>query len=349
MKPLALLTVPAALLLGGQLLSTRYEAEQTLRVEIETVIAIDTEMSMERDGQPVEGRGGGGGMSSESEYKEVRVDTIVAAEKGKPTKVKRTFEELGGTRSASFGEESRDSDVESPLEGVTVLLSGEGDDVEVEVVEGTKPEDDKAFDHQRVELFLDGALPAKEVEEGATWELSKEAVLSILALDTHRGLFPPPPREEGGERGGGRRGGGRMGGGGGDLGLLASFEWKGTAKLASAKEDVDGVDCAMIELELTASGELPMPEPRAPRGERMLAPESTALGNSYDVTLEGKLAFDLAAKRPRSLEVSGKLSNTIDMEREGRDGGTMRIHTKRSGTYKLSVKVTQETAEKKKD
>lgn len=350
MKPFALLTVPAALFLGGQLLSTHYEAEQTLRVVIETSITMDTEMSMERDGQPVEGRGGGGGMSSESEYKEVHVDTIVAAEKGKPSKVKRTFEELGGKRSTSFGEESRDSDVESPLEGVTVMLSGEGADVEAEVVEGKKPEDDKAFEHQRVELFLDGVLPSKEVEEGATWDLTKEQVLAILALDTHRGIFPPPQREGGGDRGGGggggRRGGGRMGGGGGDLGLLMAFDWKGKAKLASAKDEVDGVECAVIELELTASGELPMPEARAPRGERMLAPESEALGNGYDASLEGKLAFDLAAKRPHSLEISGKLSNTMDMEREGRDGGTMKIHTKRDGKVKLSVKVT---AEKKKD
>ncbi|MBK7875137.1 MAG: hypothetical protein IPJ77_05215 [Planctomycetes bacterium] len=349
MKPFALLIVPAVLAAGGLSLHSRYEKDRAVRVEVEMSMSMDTETKMERDGEPVEGRGMGG-MSSDSEYKEVHVDHVVEAEDGKPSKVKRHFEELGGTRTMSFGEEERSNDVETPIAGLTILLSGDDAEPTVEVVDGKKPEDEKAFEKERIGLFLDGVLPTKDVEEGATWDLSKEQVLSILRLDAHRGLFPPPQREggEGGE-GGGRRGGGRMGGfGGGDLSLLFGADWKGKAKLTDAEEEVGGVKCAVIELELTASGELPMPEMRAGgRRERMLSPESAPFGNSYEVTLEGKLAFDLAAKRPASLTVEGKLSNTMDMEREGREGGTMKIHTERNGKFKLSVKVSEEKVESK--
>lgn len=350
MKPLALFFVPAALAVGGLSLHTRYDKDTARRIEIEMSLAMDSETKMERDGQPVEGRGGMGGSSSDTEYKEVIVDQYVDADGAKPAKVKRHFEELGGTRSMSFGEEERSSDIESPIEGLVVMLSGDDGDVTAEVVDGKKPEDEKAFEKQRLALFIDGALPGKDVEEGASWDLTKEQVLSILHLDTQRGLYPPPPRE-GGEGGGegGRPRGGRMGGGGGDLQLLLGADWKGKAKLAEAEEEVGGVKCAVIELEFTASGELPMPEMRAGgRRERMFAPEfELALGNSYEIELEGKLAFDLAAKRPQSLTIEGKLSNTLDMEREGRDGGTMKIHTERSGKFKLEVKVSDEKPEKK--
>lgn len=349
MKQFVLFAVPVTLAVGGLSLHTKYEKELARRVEIEMSLSMDTEMKMERDGQPVEGRGGMGSMSSDVEYKEVHVDKYVETGDGKPVKVKRSFEELGGSRSMSFGDEERSSEVETPLAGLTVLLSGEEGDVTAEVVDGKQPEDEKAFEKQKLALFLDGVLPAKDVEDGATWDLTKEQVLSVLRLDTHRGLYPPPQREgeEGGGEGGGRRGGGRMGGGVGDLRLLLDADWKGKAKLADADEEIDGLRCAVIELELTASGELPMPEMRGGgRRERMFAPAPGALGNSYEIELEGKLTFDLAAKRPHSLEIEGEVSNTMDMEREGREGGTVKIHTERSGKFKLSVKVTDEKKDK---
>ena len=57
-------------------------------------------MEMERDGQPVEGMGGG--MSMESTHKEVHVDKVVEAKDGKPTKIHRSFEKVGGKSSRSM-------------------------------------------------------------------------------------------------------------------------------------------------------------------------------------------------------------------------------------------------------
>jgi hypothetical protein len=337
------LLAPVALAAGAVTLATQYKADRSTRVEITTSISSETtEMKVERDGEPMEGRGGGG--SSSSEFTEVHVDHVIEVEKGQPTKVRRTFEKLDGKSSRTRGEETRDTDIASPIEGVTIELTPDGDKAAVEVVEGSKPDDDAAFEHQRVASFLDVGLPEGEVEAGATWELSKEQVLALLRVDVHGGLFPPPPREESGTEGGGRRrgGGGFMGGGGMDAGLLARADWKGKAKLKSAAADVDGVSCAVIEVSLEASGELEMPQ-RGERGPRMAGAASAGtLGNSYTLSLEGTLNFALEARRPASLEVEGKLSTTFDSESEGRDGSTIRMHVRRDGKVAVSVKVTDE-------
>lgn len=349
MKPFALALVPVALLAAGISLTPRYDEKRVLRCEIETSLSMETtEMSMERDGEPVPARGGGGGKS-EAEYKEVHVDEIQSVIEGKLLKVKRTFEELTGSRSSTRGEETRESEIESPIEGLAIVLTGEGDDVTVEVVEGKKPDDEKAFEHEKLASFLDSALPESDVEEGATWELGKEQVLNLLRADSHQGLFPPPPREdEGSGEGGGRRGGARGGRGGNDMALFLRADWKGKAKLASASEEVDGVVCSVIELELDASGELEMPEGGmrgGPRRGGMFAYESaTIFGSSYDISLTGKLVFARKERRVVSLAVEGRLSTTVDQEGEGRDGGTMKMHMKREGKFTLSAQVTDTTS-----
>lgn len=350
MKPFVLALVPLALLAAGISLTPRYDEKRVLRCEVETALSMETtEMTMERDGEPMPSRGGGGGKS-ESEYKEVHVDEIQSVVEGQLLKVKRTFEELSGSRTSTRGEETRETEIESPIEGLAIVLTPDGDDVTVDVVEGKKPDDEKAFEHEKLASFLDVALATSDVEEGATWELSKEQVLALLRADAHRGLFPPPPREdEGSGEGGGRRGGARGGRGGNDMALFLMADWKGKAKLAAAAEEIDGVTCAVIELELDASGELEMPEGgmRGGGGRRggMFEPATApAFGNNYDISLEGKLVFARKERRVVSLDVDGKLSTTLDQEGEGRDGGTFKVHMKREGTFKLAVKVTDATS-----
>lgn len=339
MKLIACLLAPAALVAGGLTLAPQYKAEEALRVEVTSSVSMEVvEMKMERDGEPVEIPARGGG-ASETTHKEVHVDHVVEAEKGVPTKVKRSFETLSGSRSR--GDESRDFD--SPLQGVTIQLTPDGDKTAVEVLEGSKPEDDAAFAHERLGVFLDVGLPEGEVEAGATWELSKEQVLALLRLDAQRGLFPPPAPEEnagGGEGGGRRRGGmGRMGGG--DAGVLARADWKGKAKLKSANEDLDGVACAVIEIQLSADGEIEMPQRGEGGGRGRTLEPARLLGTTYSAELEGTLAFALEKKRVHSLEVEGKLTITTDMERE-REGSTMSIHSRTEGKVELEVKVADE-------
>src|SRR5260221_3641984 len=140
----AMKTVIASILLvtlpGGVTLSTQYKADRALRVEIDNNLKMQTTtMEMERDGQPVEGMGGG--MSSETTNKEIHVDKVVEAKDGKPTKIHRSFEKVGGKSSRSMGENSNQSDIESPLDGVTLEIKrGADDKVEITTVEGKAPD-----------------------------------------------------------------------------------------------------------------------------------------------------------------------------------------------------------------
>jgi hypothetical protein len=85
---------------GGVALSTQYQTERALRVEVATELKIETTtMEIERDGERVDGPGGG---SSHTLRKETHLDQVLAVEDGMPTKVRRTFESIGGRSEVSF-------------------------------------------------------------------------------------------------------------------------------------------------------------------------------------------------------------------------------------------------------
>jgi hypothetical protein len=340
---------------GGVTLSTQYKADRALRMEINTSLKMETTtMEMERDGQPVEGMGGG--MSSETTHKEVHVDKVVEAKDGKPTKVHRSFEKVGGKSSRSMGENSNDTDIESPLDGVTLEIKrGEGDKIEVTTVDGKAP-DAKVLEGHLPEIFLDGLLPEGEMKADATWDVESDAIKRALRLDVTKALYPRPEREDAaggqGGGGGGRRRGGRMGGGP-DVMQLA--EWKGKAKLISTDKDVDGKTCAVIELKLTASGDLPEPEMGGGRrGDRSFEPDFAAIPdsilgakNAYEISLEGKFVFAIKEKRPVSLELEG--TSKMEMQRESkRDDHTMKFHSVLEGTVSYKVAVSEEAAKSEK-
>lgn len=200
-------SVCLGLLPFGSELSTRYAAEHALRVESETTLKLETTaMEMKRDGEPVEGRGGAGGGSSESR-KCVQVDRFLECSDGRAMRLRRSFESVDGDLEASFGGESRSSAIDSPFSGVTLELTrDEGGEVAVEVVEGDGPSDE-ALSGQALELCLDALLPPGEVEAGDSWALDSAAVLRALALDVGAGMYPRPQEERSEGRGGGGRGG----------------------------------------------------------------------------------------------------------------------------------------------
>jgi hypothetical protein len=316
-------------------------------VEVATELKIETTtMEIERDGERVDGPGGG---SSHTLRKETHLDQVLAVEDGMPTKVRRTFESIGGRSEVSFGENSRENEIESPLDGVTIEIVESDGDFHSSAVEGGSPSS-TALEGHRTDLFLDAFLPAKDVKAGESWDLDADVVRRGLRIDLNAALFPPPERAEGGGGEGGGRRGGRRGAGGADAGLLSRAEWKGTAKLLSMDHDFDGTVCAEIEIKLSASGDLPEPERRPRDGDRVFEPESTMLPaatTTYQIGLEGKFHFAVKARRPVSLDLEG----TAKIERESemtRGESTMRFHSIQEGsvTYKVAVSEEAVHAEK---
>lgn len=337
----ALLTV----LPGGAALTTEYKTERALRIEIETDLKLETTtMEIERDGERQDGPGGG--ASSHARRKEVHVDQVLEVKEGQPTKVRRSFESVGGKIERVFGDNSSETDLESPLEGVTLEIVRGEDKVESTAVEGGSP-DEKALEGHRTELFLDALLPEGDIKVDDMWELDSDAVRRALRLDVSGALIPPPERPEGGgEEGGGGRRRGMRGMGGADAGLLSRAEWKGTAKLVALDHDVDGTVCAEIEVKLEASGDLPEPERGGGRGERAFSPETIVLPaatSTYQIDLEGKFYFAVGERRPVSLDLEG----TAKVERENetkRGESTMRFHSIQEGSVTFQVKVTEQAA-----
>src|SRR5690349_10057597 len=255
-KPI--LFTSAALLAGGTQLATDYSADKGFKVELQSALTMKSTTTMERDGEPVEGRGGGE-SSSTTNRKAVYTDKIVAAKEGKPSKLTRAFETLEGSSTMSFGGEETTRDLEPQLVGVTLSLErGENGDVTAKVTDGKAPSDGACLEGHHMELALDHFLPEGEVADGASWEPSKEAVLVALALDMEKALYPRPAPTEGegggGQGGGGGRGrrGGMGGMGGGDLRLLETAEWECKATLTDEKAEKDGVACRVVTLELNA-------------------------------------------------------------------------------------------------
>ena len=339
-----LLLSPALALAQGVELKTDYSAERSLLVRCETVTDLETtDFSMERDGEPFEGRGGGGGGSTSSERVVVYVDTVRANEEGAPTQVARAFDEIELTGSAGFGERSFDFDREGPLEGETLILTLDDGDVVAEI-DGGEPDDPAVLEGHSLTLPLDGLLPDEEVQPGDSWNPAPAGLAQAILVDVEGALFPPEPRGEGGERGG--RGGFR-GGRGSRTGFLKDAQWEVEATLAQGTEDVDGIECVVIELECEAEGDLP--EPRFGRGRRERAfgpallpalPGERATDNVFEVSLEGRMWFSVVEKRPVQLELEGAM--TLETHFEGEfNGSTFSRSSTQEGEIEITVKIEE--------
>src|SRR5262249_18267880 len=114
-------SVLLAVLPGGVSLSTQYKADRTLRMEIESSLKMETTtLEIVRDGET---QSPNGGMSTETHREEVHVDKVLEVKDGKPTKVERSFEKVGGKSSRTMGDNnSNDTEIESPLDGVTLEI-----------------------------------------------------------------------------------------------------------------------------------------------------------------------------------------------------------------------------------
>ncbi len=338
MKNLAI-ALPAALLLNAGTPETDYAAERTLRLVAETTIAMETtEFSMTRDGEPVEARGGSG--ASQEQRTIVQTFRVLEHEDGAPVRVRRSFEKVTSKTERERRDGTTESELECPLDGVTLEISLEDDEVVVEVVDGGEPDDDAVLEGHGLTLSLDALLPEGDVAEGDSWELEGEAVLRALDLDLDAAFFPvPAPTEpaEGERRG--RRGGGRS-----SARLLVEAEWSAEATLKATDTEHEGLECLEIALELDGEGELAPRQLRfGGRRGRVLEPGDGALAtdNDYSIEIEGRLLFSAAEGRPVLLDLEGSISTSRYSEFD-RGESSMTMRTAEEGSFEHRVEVTAE-------
>jgi hypothetical protein len=277
--------------------------------------------------------------------KSTHVDEVLERADGKPTRVRRSFEDLEASSEATFGDNMREFEMDTPLAGsvIEVAVDEEGD-ASAQVVEGDSSVDSEALEGHRPELALDALLPAGEVEVGSSWDLDAKAVLRGLGLDLGKALYKAPEPEGGGEgeSRGGRRGG--FGGGGSrTFDLLEGAEWTGEARVSATDGEAEGLTCWVVELELKAEGELPEQSFGGGRGRAFglaqLGPP-TAFENDFQIELSGKLFVSVEKHRPVRLELEGTFrSNRV---REGSRGeSTFRMDSSTEGDFELVITVTE--------
>lgn len=339
----------ALLFVSGQNVQTQYTVDRTLRIEAHTKIAMETtSFEMERDGEPVETGFGGGGTSIEHRSV-IMKDTVLAAEDGAPTRLRREFVELSGDSVMSRGDQEMESERECPLSEVTLELSMEDGDVRVEVADGSEPDDEATLEGHQLALALDALLPSGEVEAGDSWEIDGEQLKRAMMFDLEDAFYPRPQRTEGEAGGRGGRGGGRGGMRGGRRGgssparFFAAGDWDAKATLSPDKEEHDGIECLVINIEAECTGSLPEPEGgfggggrRGGGGRALSVPAAPVRENSFEVELEGQLFFDAASGHPVHLELEGSIATENNREMN-RGESTISISSSEEGTIQYTV------------
>jgi len=329
------LSCAAAVLVSGSL-ATDYTQKRSVRVDLSSSMEIEVKsMHVERNGEPMESPMGGSSSSTQRHI--VYVDTTVEHADGAPTKVRRAFEDLASESSMTFGDNQMDSELKARLAGVTLELTKDGDDVEVKAVEGDA--DDDALEGHTLPLVLDAFLPTGDAE---SWELDTEAIQRGLALDVQKSLFAPPDAPEGSGGDGGRGRGRSRGMGGASSAVLSMAELTGKATLTGETEEHDGVECAVVKIEIAGNGDLPEPERSDRGGGRMFdpfAPNALVFGSTYDIKLEGRLLFDTKKKLPVHLKLEGTIELEQSSERTFGDN-TMKFESVSGGELSFEASIT---------
>jgi hypothetical protein len=343
----SVLACSTLLFVPGHTLATKYVAETKYSVESKFELSLETtEMKMERDGEPMEPRGGGGGSTVKRHS--VWTDQVLAAVDGKPTKMRRTFDGLEQTTTTKTGESEREVSSDTPLLGLTLELElDEAGKIGVTVVDGDAPSEAALLDGHALALQLDALLPAEPIEDGASWDLDQNAIRTVLGVDLQEKLFVRQPTGEAGAEGaeGGGARGNRGGGGGRNNRIFNLAEWSGEAKL-QGEEEVDGIACWVVALEIKGEGELPAPEVRAGgRRGQWLSSAAPARGNPFEIELAGALKFAKAEHRPVALELTGSARLESNMERTIQES-TLRIRSVQEGTIEYSITVSPVEAPK---
>ncbi|MFT5049968.1 MAG: hypothetical protein ACI8QZ_001361 [Chlamydiales bacterium] len=346
MTRIALAALFASALVPSVDVATEYTTERGLRIEVTSEFHMETvDFSMTRDGEPVE-RSWDGGAGSDAKRSVVMIDTVVTEEDGRPTIVRREFESVVSEMSMSMGDDEREIEQECPLDGVTLELASDGDQVTAEVVDGSSPDDTKLLEGHSMTIALDALLPGTEVEAGDSWEISGEDLAHALGFDIDDKLFPRPAREETGGREEGGRGGRGMTPAQGQY--FRFGDWEVEATLGSEPEDYEGQDCYVITVAGQASGELPERERGGERGGQRGGGRNGAIGllsssalieTTFEAAMEATLYISVDGRHPVHFELQATFDEDMLREME-RGDRVLAISSMREAEFEYSVDVS---------
>ncbi|MFT5049934.1 MAG: hypothetical protein ACI8QZ_001327 [Chlamydiales bacterium] len=310
LAPLALLPVQSELQLAveeGATLTKTFVGVQELDLESMSMSVGDQEVPAEHF-EEME-------FSIEETRTVVLVDEYLELGEGRPTKLRRTYDELSvesvessdGPR-GSDGQSSKD---ESALEGTSVLFTWDADEEEYSV-----EFDDEEGDGDLLEALVADAdllmfLPDGEVEEGDSWDVDAILINALLAPGGLMSFMD----EDGDSI---------------DTELALEIDENVEGEITATFEglrDVDGRELAVISLEIDVTTE----------GDEETENEAgvtEASSVELAMELEGELLWDIDAGHIVGYDISGDVESTVtttgsfgeqDFEREMELAGTMTL------------------------
>jgi hypothetical protein len=286
---------------AGSTLTREFSSETELSLE---------DMSMEMDGNDVSQLAGNMDMAMKITHKLAVTDLYEAVADGRPSKLKRTFDEITtntrlSTNSAQMGQTEQSVDMLSALEGSSVAFSLEDDGGYQAAFADGQEGDSDLLGGLLADMDLSAALPDREVAEGDTWELPLELMRQILQPAGDLSLRPEGDKQS--EF---------------DIGmpdLIDAMDGDFAAIYGGTREE-DGVRVAVIKLRLEAHSAKDL----GARSEEMIANmqknlppgvevELSAFDVEFSYDAEGELYWDLAAGMPHALHLTGEVSQALDI------------------------------------
>ena len=248
-------------------------------------------------------------------------DDYVKMRGSMPAKLVRTYDSMEQTKTTDMemdvmGQvqtQNSSTGSESELEGSTVqfVWNADADEYVASFPDGDG--DEKLLEDLTEDMDLRALLPAGEVEEGATWKVSAQALKHILSPGGNLKLIPDDAD-----------GGTDMMGMNSDLGnpddwFNDDLEGEITATFAGTRETEDGVRVAVIMLSIEINNAVDLTEQVQKQLEDAeLPPEAEGMEiESMDIEIdlegEGTLLWNLAKGCAHSFEMETDLGMTVDI------------------------------------
>jgi len=269
-------------------------AATTLERALESAFTLDlAEMSLAMDGEEIPPELlGEFDVHIEHAERYAITDLFEAVDGARPTRLRRTFDELSGEERARTtteqGEQSDDSDYESALEGQSVVFTWNAENGAYEAAWASGSEGEaELLEALQEDLDLRRFLPAEAVAEGESWDVDVAAFHAVLEPGGDLALLDPEAEEEPDSTE--------------DQALRENLTGSVRATFAGVSEE-DGRRLARIALVVEARTFA-----AAPLGPEDL-PEGGEGTSRSDVVfrLEGELAWDLAGGHAQALELGGQ-------------------------------------------
>lgn len=256
-------------------------------------------------------------------------DEILGVEDGRPTDLKRTFDDLSQESTDTVGDDEVERSLSSDLEGETVRFTWDDDDEEyhVELVDEDSDLDPDVLQWLSEDMDLLGVLPDDEVEVGDSWEIDESVYLPLMwpsGLVGFHAEDEDAPDADDNER---------------NQQTIDNLEAEGTATFEEVREDEDGRRLAVLSIELSITTSTSRTrEDEGPEGESV----EVTVDEEIERELEGEILWDLDAGHLHSVSLEGDSTwvqtESADVDTPDGTRNVARVITM-DGTISYSVEI----------